>query len=62
MPAFISNHISLVNFTLINIALGLSIYLTLATGLLSLSNAGFMAIGAYTWPCSSACCWPYPSA
>ena len=48
MPAFISNHISLVNFTLINIALGLSIYLTLATGLLSLSNAGFMAIGAYT--------------
>src|SRR3954462_6516508 len=33
---------------LINVALGLSIYLTLATGLLSLANAGFMAIGAYT--------------
>jgi len=48
MPEFISHNISIVNFTLINIALGLSIYLTLATGLLSLSNAGFMAIGAYT--------------
>src|SRR3712207_6122879 len=29
-------------------ALALSIYLTLSTGLLSLANAGFMAIGAYT--------------
>ena len=48
MPDFISHNISIINFTLINIALGLSIYLTLATGLLSLSNAGFMAIGAYT--------------
>jgi branched-chain amino acid transport system permease protein len=28
--------------------LGLSIYLTLYTGMLSLANAGFMAIGAYT--------------
>ncbi len=48
MPDFILDNISVVNFILINIALGLSIYLTLATGLLSLANAGFMAIGAYT--------------
>ncbi len=48
MPEFVSNNISTINFILINIALGLSIYITLATGLLSLSNAGFMAIGAYT--------------
>ena len=40
MPDFISHNISIINFTLINIALGLSIYLTLATGLLSLSTAG----------------------
>lgn len=45
---WISNNQSIINFALINIALGLSIYLTLATGLLSLANAGFMAIGAYT--------------
>ncbi|MBD2105079.1 branched-chain amino acid ABC transporter permease [Leptolyngbya sp. FACHB-261] len=32
---------------LINMMLALSIYLTLFTGLLSLANAGFMAIGAY---------------
>lgn len=48
MPEFITNNISIINFILINVALGLSIYLTLATGLLSLANAGFMAIGAYT--------------
>jgi len=48
MPDFIANNLSTINFVLINIALGLSIYLTLATGLLSLANAGFMAIGAYT--------------
>jgi branched-chain amino acid transport system permease protein len=48
MPDFITNNISTINFVLINIALGLSIYLTLAAGLLSLANAGFMAIGAYT--------------
>src|SRR3954468_13480349 len=44
----IANNATIVNFVLINVALGLSIYLTLATGLLSLANAGFMAIGAYT--------------
>ena len=37
-----------INFALINIALALSISVTLSAGLLSLSNAGFMAIGAYT--------------
>ena len=31
-----------------NVLLALSIYLTLATGLLSVANAAFMAIGAYT--------------
>jgi branched-chain amino acid transport system permease protein len=36
------------SFILINIILGISIYITLATGQLSLGNAGFMAIGAYT--------------
>lgn len=36
------------NFALISSMLGLSIYLTLRTGLLSLANAGFMSIGAYT--------------
>ena len=35
------------NFALISAMLGLSIYLTLRTGLLSLANAGFMSIGAY---------------
>lgn len=39
---------AVINFALINMALALSIYLTLSTGLLSLANAGFMAIGAYT--------------
>lgn len=35
-------------FVLINAILGISIYLTLATGQLSLGNAGFMSIGAYS--------------
>lgn len=48
MPDFLSHNITVINFILINMALGLSIYLTLSTGLLSLANAGFMAIGAYT--------------
>mgnify|MGYP001384101934 CR=1 FL=1 len=37
-----------VQFALINAILGLSIYLTLFTGMFSLANAGFMAIGAFT--------------
>jgi len=36
-----------VQFVLINMLLGISIYFTLYTGLLSLANAGFMGIGAY---------------
>src|SRR3989304_640542 len=36
------------SFVLINTLLGVSIYVTLATGQLSLGNAGFMSIGAYT--------------
>lgn len=39
---------SVVHFALLASALGLSIYVTLRAGLLSLANAGFMAIGAYT--------------
>jgi branched-chain amino acid transport system permease protein len=35
-------------FILINAILGISIYFTLATGQLSLGNAGFMSVGAYT--------------
>src|SRR5215468_11005752 len=35
-------------FMLVNGILGLSIYLTLYTGMFSLANAGFMAVGAYT--------------
>jgi len=38
---------SVTQFVLINMLLGISIYFTLYTGLLSLANAGFMAIGAY---------------
>jgi branched-chain amino acid transport system permease protein len=34
-------------FVLVNAILGVSIYLTLSTGQLSLGNAGFMSIGAY---------------
>jgi len=48
MLDFLVDHISTVDFILLNVALGLSIYLTLAVGLLSLANAGFLAIGAYT--------------
>ena len=37
-----------IEFALLNAALAFSVYITLSTGLLSLANAGFMAIGAYT--------------
>ncbi|RJP18878.1 MAG: branched-chain amino acid ABC transporter permease [Deltaproteobacteria bacterium] len=36
------------SFILINVILGVSIHVTLSTGQLSLGNAGFMSIGAYT--------------
>ncbi|MFN0070335.1 MAG: branched-chain amino acid ABC transporter permease [Chloroflexota bacterium] len=39
---------NLINFLGINALLGLSIYATLATGQLSVGNAAFMGIGAYT--------------
>ena len=41
-------HLQVASFMLINAILGVSIYVTLSTGQLSLGNAGFMAIGAYT--------------
>jgi branched-chain amino acid transport system permease protein len=41
-------HLQVASFILINILLGISIYITLATGQLSLGSAGFMSIGAYT--------------
>src|SRR3972149_5127385 len=41
-------YLQVASFVLINILLGVSIYVTLSTGQLSLGNAGFMSIGAYT--------------
>ncbi len=41
-------HLQVASFILINIILGISIYITLSTGQLSLGNAGFMGIGAYS--------------
>ncbi len=41
-------HLQVASFLLINVLLGVSIYVTLATGQLSLGNAGFMSLGAYT--------------
>lgn len=41
-------YLQVASFILINIMLGISIYITLATGQISLGNAGFMSIGAYT--------------
>lgn len=40
-------YLQIIMFIIINAILGISIYLTLATGQLSLGNAGFMSIGAY---------------
>lgn len=40
--------LQIASFILINIILGLSIYVTLSSGQLSLGSAGFMGIGAYT--------------
>src|SRR5512139_844197 len=40
-------HLQVASFVFINVILGVSIYITLATGQLSLGNAGFMSIGAY---------------
>jgi branched-chain amino acid transport system permease protein len=63
MVDFLANNAATIAFVLINIALGLSIYLTLYTGLLSLANAGFMAIGAYTAAIAATqTSWPLPVA
>jgi branched-chain amino acid transport system permease protein len=48
MSQFFTTYRPLFEFVLLNAALALSVYITLSTGLLSLANAGFMAIGAYT--------------
>lgn len=52
MPEFLSQawlvYRSVFEFALVSSALGLSIYVTLRCGLLSLASAGFMSIGAYT--------------
>ncbi|MBI5574793.1 MAG: branched-chain amino acid ABC transporter permease [Deltaproteobacteria bacterium] len=40
-------HLQVGSFLLINVLLGISIFVTLSTGQLSLGNAGFMSIGAY---------------
>ena len=40
-------HLLVASFLLVNVLLGVSIYVTLSTGQLSLGNAGFMSIGAY---------------
>ena len=41
-------HLQIACFIMINIILGISIYITLSSGQLSLGSAGFMGIGAYT--------------
>jgi len=41
-------HLQVASFALINAGLGLGIYVTLSAGQLSLANAGFMSVGAYT--------------
>lgn len=41
-------YLQIASFILINVILGVSIYITLDTGQLSLGHAGFMSIGAYT--------------
>ena len=40
--------LQVVVFACINIILSLSVYMTLCTGQMSLGNAGFMSVGAYT--------------
>ena len=40
--------LQVVVFSCINIILALSVYMTLCTGQMSLGNAGFMSVGAYT--------------
>ncbi len=59
--AFYAQHSNLVQSAGINAVLALSLYLTLAAGLLSLANAAFMAIGAYTAALLTIHAgWPFP--
>jgi branched-chain amino acid transport system permease protein len=48
LDTLFGRYVGAIEYAIVSIVMALSIYLTLATGLLSLANAGFMAIGAYT--------------
>ncbi len=48
LTEFYNQNSTIINFIGLNAILGLSLYITLSAGLLSLANAGFMGIGAYT--------------
>ncbi len=48
LSEFYTQNSTIINFIGLNSILGLSLYITLSAGLLSLANAGFMGIGAYT--------------
>src|SRR4051794_4820977 len=48
MGQFFVTYRPVIEFSLLNAALAFSVYITLFTGMLSLANVGFMAIGAYT--------------
>lgn len=43
-----SYYLQVIMFILVNCLAGVSLYMTLATGQLTLGNAGFMSVGAYT--------------
>ena len=60
---FANEYRAVINFIGINALLGVSLYVALSAGLLSLANAGFMAIGAYTSVLLTLeRGWPYPAA
>lgn len=48
LASFYTQNSTTINFIGLNAILGLSLYITLAAGLLSLANAAFAAIGGYT--------------
>jgi branched-chain amino acid transport system permease protein len=48
LASFYDQNSSTINFVGLNAILGLSLYITLSCGLLSLANAAFMGIGAFT--------------
>ena len=47
MDIFNPYYLQIVMFMIINAIMGISIYITLASGQLSLGAAGFMSVGAY---------------